>query len=152
MNRKAIVGLAAAAVITLWAAVDPFSGFWRLNLAKSRLPPPLPRSQSTNIEVTGEAIHIREDIEMEKGERMVITVDARFDGKDYPIHGSPFADTVAYERVNVRTFKGTVKKAGRVITNETVVVSADGKTLAGTYSGIDATGKTASGTAIFERQ
>ena len=79
-------------------------------------------------------------------------MNARFDGKDYPVTGSPFADAVAYERIDSRTLKGTVKKAGKVVTSETVTISADGKTLTGTYSGTDATGKQVDAVAVLDRQ
>jgi hypothetical protein len=152
MTRKTIAGLVIAAAATLLFAADPFAGFWRLDLAKSKLPPPLPRSQTSRIDVDGNSIHIREDIENNKGERLTITVEARFDGRDYPVHGTPFADTIAYERIDPRTLKGTVKKAGRVITNEIIVISPDGTTMTSSYSGTDATGKEATATAVFEKQ
>jgi len=152
MPRKTIAGLVIAAAATLLFAADPFSGFWRLDLAKSKLPPPLPRSQTSRIDVEGDGIHIREVIENDKGGQITITVDARFDGRDYPIHGTPFADTVAYERIDAYTLKGTVKKAGRIIANEKIVVSPDGATMTSAYSGIDATGKVATATAVFEKQ
>jgi len=136
----------------MFAAGDPFSGAWRLNLSKSELPPPIPRSQTVRIKASSRSIRIREEIVDAAGKRMTITVNARFDGKDYPVKGSPFADTVAYQRVDSRTVKGTVKKAGKVVTTETATVSADGKTLTGSYSGTDATGKQATGSAVLDKQ
>jgi hypothetical protein len=152
MTRKAIGGFVITAAATLLFAADPFSGFWRLNLAKSKLPPPLPRSQTSRINVDGDSIHIHEEIENDKGERMTITVEARFDGRDYPIHGTPFGDTVAYERIDPYTLMGKVKKSGRIISREKIVVSSDGATMTSTYSGIDATGREAAATAVFEKQ
>jgi len=136
----------------LAAAEDPFSGFWRLNLAKSNLPPPLPKSQTSLIEATAEKISVKEEVINEKGEVLVITGEARFDGKDYPVHGTPFADTIAYERIDARTLKGWAKKGGKIVTRETVTVSPDGKTLTGSYSGTDATGKQVTATAVFDKQ
>lgn len=69
----------------------------------------------------------------EKGQRLTVTVNARFDGKDCPV-------------------KGAVKKAGKVVTSETATISADGKTLTGSYSGTDATGKQVEAVAVLERQ
>jgi hypothetical protein len=63
----------------------------------------------------------------DKGERMVITVDAWFDGKDYPIQGSPFADADSYQRVDHNTIEGVGKKNGKVIMHETVVVSPEAR-------------------------
>ncbi len=47
---------------------------------------------------------------------------------------------------------GGFQKAGKVVMNETVVVSPDGKSLTGTYSGTDATGKQVTAVAVFERK
>lgn len=134
------------------AAADPFSGTWVLNLSKSKLPPPLPQSQTSRIKASSKSIRIREAIINDKGERMSITVDAKFDGKDYPIVGSPFVDTVTYQRVDSHSLKGIVKKAGQVVTREEATVSPDGKTLTGTYSGTDLTGKQVTAVAVFEKQ
>lgn len=136
----------------LRAADDPFSGVWKLNLAKSKLPPPVPKSQIARVDSDGSSIRISEEVVSDKDERMTITVDARFDGKDYPIKGAPFADAVSYQRIDRFTIKGIGKKDGKVIMHETVVVSPDGKTMTGTYSGTDATGKQATAVAVFDKQ
>jgi hypothetical protein len=133
------------------AAEDPFSGFWRLNLAKSKLPPPLPKSQTVLVQAGESGIDLTEELVTDTGEHLTISVKARFDGRDYPVSGSPFADAVSYQRLDSRTIKGAGKKDGRVIMHETVVVAADGKTMTGTYSGTDATGRQVSGVAVFDR-
>jgi hypothetical protein len=137
---------------TCWLPVTQIPGTWVLNLSKSRLPPPIPRSQIAHIVVNASGIQITEEIVTGAGKRMTISVKARFDGKDYPISGSPFADAVAYRRADRYTIKGAGKKDGKVIMHETVVLSLDGRTMTGTYSGTDATGKQLTAVAIFERQ
>jgi hypothetical protein len=102
--------------------------------------------------VDGMSIHLQEEIVSDKGERVTITADARFDGKDYPVKGSEFADTVAYQRPDRNTIQGTGKKAGKVIVNETAVLSRDGKTFTTTYFETDASGKQATYVAVFDRQ
>lgn len=134
------------------AAGKTFSGDWKLNLSKSTLPPPLPQSQVAHIELSGEGIMIREEIIDDKGQVLVIVADAKFDGRDYPVSGTPRADSVAYERVDERTIKGAAMKAGKVVVRETVVLSADGDTITGTYSFTDASGQEATATAVFDRQ
>ena len=99
--------------LCLIAAADPFSGAWTLNLLKSKLPPPLPRSQIVHIKANRTGIHVREEVVNEDGRSMTVTVKAKFDGKDYPVSGSPSADSVAYRRIDSHTLKGVVKKAGR---------------------------------------
>jgi len=134
------------------AGADPFSGTWVLNLAKSKLPPPPPKSQTSYIKADSKRIRIRELVINDDGKQMSITVDAKFDGKDYPIVGSPFVDTIAYQRVDSHTLTGIAKRAGQIVTTEKATVSADGKTLTGFYSGTDLNGKQVTGVAVFEKQ
>ena len=141
-----------ALFIFLGAADDPFSGVWTLNLSKSNLPPPPPKSQVARVEADAVRIRITEEVVDAKGATMNISVDARFDGKDYPVKGTPFADAVSYQRVDRFTIKGIGKKAGKVVMHETVTVSPDGKTMTGTYSSTDAEGKIVTATAVFDRQ
>ncbi|MBZ5555216.1 MAG: hypothetical protein LAO21_21095 [Acidobacteriia bacterium] len=152
MSRWKLAVVLCCVSFCLFAAADPFSGQWKLNPSKSKLPPPLPQSQVSFIEADATHIRVREEIINDKGEHMTITVDARFDGKEYPIVGTPAADTVVYQRVNSRTLKGVARKDGKVVLNETVVVSPDGKTLTGTYHGTDATGRQVWAVAVFEKQ
>lgn len=152
MDWKRITVALCAVSLCLFAAGDPFSGTWKLNPAKSKLPPPVPRSLVSHIEADATGVRVHEQIVNDKGQRETVTVDARFDGKDYPVKGSPLADAVAYQRVDSHTLKGTSKKAGKVLVHETVVVSKDGKTMTATYSGKDANGKAVVGTAVFEKQ
>jgi hypothetical protein len=136
----------------LFAAGDPFSGVWKLNLSQSKLPPPTPQSQTVRIEADAGSIRIREEIVSEKGERVTVTLEAKFDGKDYAVAGSSFADTVAYQRVDSHTLKGTVKKGGKVVETETAVVSKNGKTMTATYSATEPTGKQFTGVAVLDKQ
>jgi hypothetical protein len=152
MSRWKLAVVFCCVSICLFAASDPFSGQWKLNPSKSKLPPPLPQSQVSYVEADAAHIQIREEIINDKGEHMTITVDAKFAGKQYPIPGSTSADTVAYQRVDARTIKGVAKKGGKVVLHETAVVSPDGKTLTGTYHGTDATGREVSAVAVFEKQ
>ena len=150
MGTRVLAFLALS--LLLQAAQDPFSGVWKLNLSKSKLPPPIPKSQTARVDAGTSGIRIAEEVVSDTGERMNISVNAQFDGKDYPVKGSPFADSVAYERIDRFTIKGVGKKAGKVIMHETVMVSPDGKTMTGTYSSTDASGKQVTAVAIFEKQ
>jgi hypothetical protein len=150
MAKKTILAVVMLGGFAL-AAGDPFSGTWVLNLAKSKIPPPVPKSQVARVAADASGVEITEDLVTASGERLTIHVKAKFDGKDYPVTGTPYADTVAYQRVNRYTIKGVGKKAGKVIMHETVVVSPDGKSMTGTYSGTDATGKQVSAVAVFSR-
>jgi len=50
------------------------------------------------------------------------------DGKDQPVTGHPYFDTVAIKVVDDRTVQETLKKSGKVIFAETVTVSTDDNT------------------------
>jgi hypothetical protein len=141
-----------SALFVSCAARDPFVGTWKLNLSKSNLPAPLPQSQIVTIHISDQIIRVQEDIVGEKGDKLAIKVLAKFDGLDYAIDGSPYADTVAYTRVDRNTLKGIGKKGSKVIVNEIAVVSGNGKTLTTTYSGTDSSGQPATFVAVFERQ
>ncbi len=145
-----IVMLFLIAPIALMSAEDPFTGTWKLNLSKSKLPPPVPITQTGHIKAGSDAIQIREEIVNEKGETTEVSVSAKFDGKEYPVHGSPFADSVIYDRVDSYTIKGIAKKAGKEVSHETAVISKDGKTMTVNYYATDPTGKPVAAMAVFE--
>jgi hypothetical protein len=44
--------------VALLAARDPFAGVWNLNLAQSKLPPPVPKSRVVRIEADAGSISI----------------------------------------------------------------------------------------------
>ena len=132
-------------------ADDPFSGTWVLNLAKSKIPAPVQKSQTANAVVDELDLEISMEIVNSSGERLVIHTKAKFDGKDYPVTGTPYADTVAYERVDRNTIKGIAKKDGKIVQREILVVSSDGKIMTGTYYIADSTGEQMTATAVFEK-
>ena len=132
-------------------AEDPLTGEWKLNLTKSRLPPPLPRSQTGRIEVQGQSIHIREDVVNEDGKSVRIIVDAKFNGQDYPVTGTPFADSGAYRRLDSRTITGQAKKDGKVVGKETVVLAPDGRSMTVTYTAKRG-GKTVTSVGVFDKE
>ena len=154
MRRTSIILVVISFLIlpvSLLAAGDPFSGVWKLNLSKSTLPPPAPKSQRVHIKAGSGGIEIREEIDNQQGGPTAVSVKAKFDGKEYPVDGSPFADSVIYERADRYTIKGLAKKAGKVVSRETVILSKDGKTMTVTYTGSDPAGKAVTATAVFER-
>ena len=132
-------------------ADDPFSGTWVLNLAKSKIPMPVQKSQIAEAVVDELDLEISMEVVNSSGERMVIHTKAKFDGKDYPVTGTPYADTVAYERVDRNTIKGIAKKDGKIVQREILVVSSDGKRMTGTYYTADSTGEQITATAVFEK-
>jgi hypothetical protein len=57
------------------------------------------------------------------------SIDAKFDGKDYPVQGATAGTTISLNKVNERTIDETVKQSGKIVTVIHMTVSADGKTM-----------------------
>ncbi len=135
-------------------ADDPFTGTWVLNLSKSNIPPPFTaaKSQIVHLAINGSDFEIREEVVTDSDEKLTIHAKAKFDGKDYPITGTPAVDTIVAERVDRNTIKDVWKKDGKIIMKETAVVSPDGNSITGTYSVTDATGKQVTAIAVFEKK
>jgi hypothetical protein len=84
-----------------------------------------------------------------QGEHTASQSTANFDGKDYPLTGSPNADTVSLKRIDAWTTEQTVKKGGKVIVIFTRVVSQDGKTMTTTAKGTNAQGQTVNNVTVW---
>jgi hypothetical protein len=67
------------------------------------------------------------------------------------VTGSPFADSIVYQRIDQRTIAGTMKKAGRTVMKEMVVISIDGLNMTNTYFGNSSEGSVV-GFAVFDKQ
>ena len=84
---------------------DPFTGTWRFCAEKSDAAGV--RSWVQWIEVVGEEIRVREEVESAAGAKANVLIEARFDGKDYPVTGSSLADAIAYTRVDRHNIAGS---------------------------------------------
>ena len=133
-------------------ARDPRTGTWTLNLAKSTYKPgPPPKSQTVRIEPSGQGEHVRSEAINTNGTRVVTEYTAAFDGTDYPLKGSPVANTVSLKRIDQRTTERVDKKDGQVMLVYKRVVSPDGKTLTVTINGVNAQGQQVSNVVVFDR-
>jgi hypothetical protein len=138
MRRKLMfLALAVLAVPAFLLAADSRVGTWKYDAAKSKFDPASAayKSRTVKIEAAGEGIKVAVEGEGADGKAQSYSYTANYDGKDYPITGSPVADAVSYKKVDDNTLEGTNKKGGQVVSNVTVVVSKDGKTLTVTSKG-----------------
>ena len=113
--------------IAVFAAESLFSGTWKLNPAKSKLPTPAPQSNIATVDDDDNGLKVSEDITYDKGQAIKISYEVKFDGKDYPVTGDPMSDSISFQRENANTLTGEMKKGGKVITKFRIVVSKDGK-------------------------
>ena len=146
-----VLTVVLALSLASFAADSPFSGTWKLNLAKSKLTPPVPKSDIAVVDADENGLKLSEDIVTDKGESLKISYEAKFDGKDYPVTGDPSSDSVSYQRVNANTLKGKTKKDGKVATDATIVVSKDGKITTVNYTDYSQA-KPAKGTGVYDKQ
>ncbi len=106
----------------------PGVGTWKLNVKKSKLGDEKPpQSLTSTIEaVDGHARVIGVRIDSD-GIRTESRFKAKLDGKDYPIVGHSYADTIALKRIDARTIERVDKKAGKIVETSLTVYSEDGK-------------------------
>jgi len=151
MRTLRVLFTVLALSMALLAADNPFSGTWKLNVAKSKLPPPAMKSETASIVADDNNFQMKDEFVDDKGQSMTVTYNAKYDGKDYPVAGDPNSDSISFQRVDANTMKVTSKKAGKVVSTATVVVSKDGKTA--TVDFVDSSQmKPHSGTAVYDKQ
>jgi hypothetical protein len=143
-----------AHTVNLWAqANDPRIGTWKMNASKSKFNPgPPPQSLTVIVESAAKGEKVTADIGNADGTRTTTVYTANFDGKNYPLTGSPTADTVSLKRVDSHTTERTDKKGDKVITTLRRVVSRDGKTMTVTTKGTNAEGQPVNNVIVFDKQ
>ena len=127
-----------------------FAGTWKLDLAKSDIPP-VTKSQILTIDTDGANVSMREELVNDNDEHLVIAVQGKFDGHDNPVTGTPFADTVSYRLLNPHTIEGVAKKNGRICVKETAVLSVTEDVVRVTYEIYNEHGNIQTAHGIFER-
>src|SRR5260370_31175207 len=134
--------LVALAVNFAVAAADQHSGTWKMNPAKSKYSPGQ-AAKSVNLKIKSDENGIKIDAEGTDGDGNPTHVqyDAKFDGKDYPVTGLPYAETVSVKRIDANTIQSTLKKGGQVVMTVTSTVSNYGKIRTSTFKGKDAHGR-----------
>ena len=154
MKTKTIVmtlALCFAAGAVCFAS-DVQIGTWKLNEAKSKLAPGLPKNNTVIYQATGDNVKVTVDGTDLDGKPTHNEWTGKFDGKDYPVSGDPSSDARSYKKIDDRTLELTVKKGGKVTTTGRIVVSADGKARTVATSGTDPQGKKFKSTAVYDKQ
>jgi len=119
MKRLIPALLSLTSLPALAAAASPLDGTWVWDASSAKLPD-------------------RPDVYLvDKGHydcsSCVPPVSAAADGKDHPVTGHPYTDSIAVTIVNPHTLKSTYKMGGKVTGLDTLTVSDDGKSLLETY-------------------
>ena len=150
--RKAMLFLAVFGLVgALWAA-DPFVGTWKLNLDKSKITGPAPKSEIFKITAQGGGFKWVSESVAADGKATNGVWSGKYDGKDYSLTENADIDTVASKKINANTLDAVLKKGGKVVGTMRWVVSKDGKTLTYTEKLKNAQGQNINDTGVFDRQ
>jgi hypothetical protein len=138
--------------VSLMAADSPFSGTWKFDPSKGHLTPPVPKSIVAHIDASDTDFKYKEEGIGDKGQPMNVSYEAKFDGKDYPVTGDPYSDSVVLQQINQREIKFTNKKSGKVVSVTDAVISKDGRTATVNFTDYDSQGKAREGVAIYHKE
>jgi len=155
MKTRTIVLMLALSILGVavsFAAENPNMGTWKLNEAKSKFSPGAFKNTMVVYEAASDSVKVTTDGTSSDGKTVHTEWTGKFDGKDYPVTGSADTDTREYTQVNAHTTAFANKKDGKVTLSGKIVVAADGKSRTVTVSGIDASGKNVTSTAVYDKQ
>lgn len=144
---------AVFSVFAATASADEHSGTWKLNPAKSKYSPGAGLKSLTETVTLGEnGYKVDANGTAADGTPVRIEFNAKFDGKEYPVIGAPWADTVSVKWIDAHTPQMIQKKGGEVTLTITCKVSKDGRTRTCALKGKDEQGRKVNNTVVFDRQ
>jgi hypothetical protein len=138
--------------VTLCFAADLNLGTWKLNESQSKIESGFPRTTTVVYEAAGDRVKATFDGIGYQGETTHGVWLGKFDGKDYPVVGDPYAEMRSMKQIDEHTMELTIKKNGKVTLTGLVVVSGDGKSRTLTTNGTDAEGNKVQRIFAYEKQ
>jgi hypothetical protein len=151
-TRIAVMAVALSLAMTVASlAATPHIGTWKLNEPKSKIPAGMGKNNTVTYTEQKDKIKIAVEGLDKNGKPVHSVWVGKFDGKAYPLKGSPSVDAVAYRTVNDRTNDITALKGGKVMWSGKITVAPDGKSRTVTINGTDANGKKFSGKAVYDK-
>jgi len=130
---------------------NPFVGTWKFDPAASTSSGPKPKAATITISDAGSG-RVRVDVnEQYEGQPASAWSFVAAEGQETAVTGLPAMDKTTNTRTSERVSTGTFKKAGKVLSEYTSEVSADGKRLTIKSKGLGPDGKPTSSTAIYHR-
>jgi hypothetical protein len=148
-----LIAVSWLAISLDFRADDAIVGTWKLNVAKSKFDPgPAPKSGTVKYEASSGGIkRTGETIEAD-GKRTSIEYTAKYDGKDYPVTGSEFFDSIAVKQTKDRTVEATLKKGGKAVRTAKREISHDGNVMTIIITGISPEGEKFHNIAVYNKQ
>jgi hypothetical protein len=131
-------------------AGNPHLGTWKLNEAKSKMPPG-GKNNTVVYTAVGDKIKVTVDGVDKDGKPTHSVWVGKFDGKAYPVKGNLPYNAVMYKMVNEYTNDITTTKDGKVVWTGEITVAKDGKSRNVTVNGTDANGKKYKGKVFYDK-
>lgn len=132
--------------------MDPFTGTWVANVAKSRRHHNhLFESAFLRFDVNGNAISLTQGGVNMSGKQEQSTLALQADGQEYAVSPQAPGIAVVTRWIGPSVLETVGKRGPEVLGRGTYEVSADGKTLTATVSGIDAAGAAFDHVIVFDR-
>ena len=126
-------------------------GTWKLNVQKSKFNPgPAPQSQIVTWEKAGDAMKFTAQTVAADGKASSTDYTYRYDGKEYPVKGSPNIDTVSTKVIDANTTERTDKKDGKVTLVYRRTITGNAMTV--TVKGTTPAGQAVDHVAVYEKQ
>jgi hypothetical protein len=126
---------------------------WKINLDKSKFSGPAPRSSVLTYEAADGGFKITtEAVNAEGSPTKGSFGPYKLDGKPYPVAGVAAYDASSFKMVNDRTADIVRLKGDKTVQTGTRVLSADGKTLTFTFTGVNERGEKIDSVAVFDRE
>ena len=148
-----LFGLLLAVPTVAAQKIDPFIGKWVLNVAKSSYTGvPAPKSSTAVYTAAGTGLHVLATGTNAAGVDTRVEYTAQFDGKDYPVTGSPDYDTVSLTRVSTSKLTFIRKRAGAPAQLGSMTLSRDANTRTVITDGTNAAGIKLHSVAVYERK
>jgi hypothetical protein len=146
--------LATAVPKIVFAQSNLLGATWKLDLTKSKFNPgPAPRSSTLTYEAIGQGFKAtNEGVDAQGNPTKGVFGPFSYDGKPHPVTGVAAYDASSYKLINDTTAEMTRTKVGKVIQIVIRVLSADGKTLTFTTTGLNANGQQINDFAVYEKQ
>jgi hypothetical protein len=134
------------------AAQDGYNGTWQLNPAKSKYDPgPPPDKATVTIKSDGTTWMVK-TAALYEGKPVETSYTVKLDGTAAPVKGSPVADMVSVKKVDDRNAELKTMKDGKPVGESRAALSADGKTVTVTGTGMSPKGAKIKFTAVYEKQ
>jgi hypothetical protein len=132
--------------------MDPFTGSWVANLAKSRRHQNHQfQSATLRFDVSGNAISLTQAGVNMSGKNESSTLTLQADGHEHPVSPQAPGIAVVTRWIGTHGLETIGKRGSETLGRGTYEVSADGRTLTATVSGIDAQGAAFEQVIVFDR-